>query len=240
MEDSLNVTKAFQEHHRQVRLNLAKAFGYSEDNLEKSHEPTYTEEQLDIIKGLQSENPFERQAAQDALEKSEMNEIEKSDIMSAISCDENFKIKKSGKEIKEQIKNVILPNKQAELAAKKSEADELLSECGDAPTSDCCCYDYGMEIDCGYKSYRWDETYIKEDNDSVCESLSYEHQQDKPKCNYPKTKDEADARCKYNRTVDIICRIMVDIKACGILVKNMKDNDEIKMTPRQVAVFKMD
>lgn len=238
--ENLDVTKAFQEHHRQVRLNLAKAFSYSDDNLEKSQESTYTEEQLYIIKGLKSENPFERAAAQDALEKSDMSDIEKSDIMDVISYDNEFRMKKSGKEIKEQIKSVILPAKHVDLETEKRKADELLATCGDAPThkGGWC---RGFDIDYGYNIYDWDETRVKEDcHGDICTSLSFEHQNSKPKINYPKTEDEACARCDYNRSVDIICRILIDIKACEILMKNLKDDDEIKMTPRQITAFKMD
>lgn len=236
--DNLNVTEMFQHHHNVVRENLAKAFG---NDFSKGENPSYTEEQMDIIKGLSSDNPFERAAAQDALEKSDMTDIEKSDIMEAISYDSEFRMKKSGKEIKEQINSVLLPAKNAALEAEKKKADELLSECGDAPTCDNDGWYYGIELDCGYKRYKWDETYMKEDSHGdICDSLSVEHQESKPKINYPKTEDEAAARCGYNRSVDIICRIMVDIKACEILLKNLKDDTDVKMTPRQLVIFKMD
>lgn len=238
MENNLDVAAMFQKHHNVVRENLAKVFG---SDLSKGEEPTYTEEQLNIIKGLSSDNPFERAAAQDALEKSDMTDIEKSDIMEAISYDSEFRMKKTGKEIKEQINAVLLPAKNAALEAEKKKADDLLAECGAAPTCDKDGWYYGLDIDCGYKRYAWDETYMKEDcHGDICDSLSLEHQESKPKKNYPKTEDEAAARCDYNRSVDIICRILIDVKACDILLKNLKDNDEIKMTPRQLAVFKMD
>lgn len=237
MENNLDVAAMFSKHHDLVRENLAKAFG---SDLNKSEEPAYTEEQLNIIKGLSSDNPFERIAAQDALEKSDMTDIEKSDIMEAISYDNEFRIKKTGKEIKEQINSVLLPAKNAALEAEKRKADDLLADCGDAPTYDRESWYYGIDVDCGYKRYAWDETYIKEDcHGDICDSLSFEHQESKPKKNYPKTKDEAAARNDYNRSVDIICRILIDIKACDILLKNLKDNDEIKMTARQLVLFGM-
>ena len=95
-------------------------------------------------------------------------------------------------------------------------------------------------LNVGYKRYDWEETRMKCIDDSVCDSLSYEHQEDRPKCNCPKTKDEAEARCRYNDYVQAICEIMVDIKACEILKKNLKDDDSIRLTPRQVVTFKFD
>ena len=53
MED---VTRAFQRMREQQRMNIAKSFGYEDDTLGKVKE--------EIIKGLQSENPFERELAE--------------------------------------------------------------------------------------------------------------------------------------------------------------------------------
>ena len=38
----------------------------------------------------------------------------------------------------------------------------------------------------------------------------------------------------------VLCEILVDIKTCNILLKNLKDDAEIKMTPRQIIVFGFD
>lgn len=177
--------------------------------------------------GVESENPFEIAAA----------DIEKSDIMDVISYSESFKFNKTGKEIIDKVKNFVLPKKNAELEAKKVEADRLLADCGDAPTAPVCDWWLnGFDIDCGYKRYEWHET-CKESRAEVYDSLSFEHQAEQPKVNCPKTEDEAKARCEYNKMVEIICRIIVDVKACQILINNLKENESIKMTARQLCVF---
>ena len=234
MED---VTATFKRMRDQQRLNIAKSFVVqTEDVLRKE----FTEEQQEIIKGFQSsDNPFEVEEAKQQLEK--LDDIQKSDIMEAIGYSEEFKIKKTGKEIKDQIDTVLLPAKQAALQSAQSRATAELSNCGDAPTDDVCrWWCNGFDLNVGYKRYNWEETRMKCVDDSVCDSLSYEHQEDRPKCNCPKTKDEAEARCRYNDAVQAICEIMVDIKACEILKKNLKDDDSIRLTPRQVVTFKFD
>lgn len=238
-----NVTEVFKKMHRQHRMNVLKSFGFETDRIQKgSNSREFTEEQKDIIKGLSSDNPFEKAVAQEMLEKSEMSDIEKSDIFEAVSYSDDFKAKKSGKEIKEQISKILIPKKTAALEVAKAEADELLKTCGDAPTSNCCRWWLrDMDIDCGYKVYSWEETRQECcDKNCISNSLSYEHQEDKPKVNYPKTEDEEVARCQYNNKVQAICEILVDIKTCNILLKNLKDDAEIKMTPRQIIVFGFD
>ena len=67
-------------------------------------------------------------------ETSEEDSTEKSDIMYAFSGGD-IKISKTGKQIKEQVDNVILPELNAALAVKENEATEKLKECGQAPTA---------------------------------------------------------------------------------------------------------
>lgn len=238
-----NVTDAFKRMRDQQRINIARSFGVQTDDVAITkgdmEGKEFTDEQMDIIKGFQSSNPFEVEEAKQAME--ELSEIEKSDIMEAIGYSEEFKIKKTGKEIKEQIDSVLLPAKQAALQVAESKAAAELANCGDAPTGDVgrwwC---GGFELGVTYKRYDWEETRMRCSDDCVYDSLSYQHQEDAPKCNCPKTKDEAAARCRYNECIQTICEIMVDIKACEILKKNLKDDDTIKMTPRQIVTFKFD
>ena len=230
MEEN-NVTKAFQRMREQQRMNIAKSFGCEDDTLGELKE--------EIIKGLQSENPFEREFAEQRLDKAGFSDIEKSDIMDAITyggCSTNFHIKKTGKEIKEQIKSVILPDKQAKLATMKAEADRLLGCCGTAPTHDVCkwwCNDIPM--DCGYKIYNWEELKMPcNDDNYVCDTLNWEK---KTTPNVPTTEEERKSRNDYNETVEKICRILVDVKACEILQKNLTDDTTIELTPKQILVF---
>lgn len=236
-----NVTATFQKMRTQQRINIVKSFGYSEQDIMQKGGTGHplNEHQEEIIKGLQSDNPFEVQAASQEL--NELSEIQKSDIMEAIGYSEDFKIKKTGKEIKEQITTVLMPAKTAQLNDVTTKLNALIQVCGAAPTKDVCRYwCAGFELDIPYKRYDWEETRMRCNDDCVYDSLSFEHQEDLPKINCPQTDAEADARQKYNELVQAVCEIMVDIKACEILQKNLKDGDTIKLTPRQVVTFKFD
>ena len=63
-----------------------------------------------------------------------VDDIEKSDVMNAIQYSGNIQITKTGKEIKESVQNILLPELNAQLEEKKTAADSLLEDCGDAPT----------------------------------------------------------------------------------------------------------
>lgn len=238
-----NVTTVFQQIRNQQRINIVKSFGVSASDEIQKGDTEFSPEQKKIIKALSSDNPFEQEYGRSLLEKSEMSEIEKSDIMDAISYgggNSNFGIKKTGKEIKEQIKNTILPTKQAELATKKFEADKLLAECGTAPTKDICrWWTNNIKMEVGYKTYNWEECRMKTQGDYVCDTISWE-QDESPKCNCCETEEQCKARREYNEVVEIICRILVDIKACEILTKNLGDEDSITLTPQQLVVFQFD
>lgn len=234
---SNDVTAAFFAMRTKQRTNLMKAFGESEATqtvVEKS-------ENDDLFKALRSNNPFDREAAEEQLMKSNtLNEIEKSDIMEAISYSSEFGFEKTGKEIKENINSKILPKKRAAYEAKKGEIDKLLADCGDAPTKDICGWcKRGMDFELGYKSYDWSETYYHtadDYHDCVCDAVPITGGKEVKK-NLPCSAEQAETRQKYNRAVDILCDIMVDIKTCELLVNNIGDSQKIKLTPRQAIVF---
>lgn len=164
-------------------------------------------------------------------------EVEKSDIMYALSGMDGIKVSKTGKEIKEQVESVVLPELNTALATKKAAADEKLKECGQAPTKDVYPYWTGdIKMDVGYKIYQWEETYIPENPNRLMPSLSAEDSKAK-KGNIPEDAAQATARREYNELVNAICNIMVDIKACEIL-KNLKDGTEYELTPRQILTLK--
>lgn len=240
-----NITSAFQRIQNQRRINIAKSFGFSADDIQKGKEEAeLSPKQQEIIKSLSSDNPFEVEYGKELLEKSDLSDIEKSDIMEAISCGNgnqtSFGIKKTGKEIKEQIKNVILPTKQAELATKKAEADKLLAECGNAPTKNARpWFTDGIKIDVGYKIYDWEECRFK-CKDDTCIYNNVDWEGEKLQCNCPETEGQCKARNDYNQVVEIICRILVDIKACEILNKNLTDEQNVILTPHQVLAFQFD
>ena len=165
-------------------------------------------------------------------------EIEKSDIMYALSGCDAIKVSKTGKEIKEQVESVILPQLQADLATWNEKADNLLKDCGAAPTKkvpEWWTGDVKMNID--RKFYEWDETRILDNSRQILmPTLSVEDSQRK-KYNTPENEAQAQARCDYNDVVRMICNIKVDIKACEIL-KNLKDNTDYELSPRQMLALK--
>ena len=164
-------------------------------------------------------------------------ETEKSDIMYAINDKGDIKVSKSGKEIKEQVDNVVLPELNANLAVKEAEAMEKLKNCGQAPTKDPDDWWTGdVKMGVGYKVYSWDEQEFCQNNNRVYPTLSASDEQEK-KGNCPTSAAEAKARQEYNDIVRSICNIKVDIKACEIL-KNLQDNHQYELTPRQVIALK--
>lgn len=167
-------------------------------------------------------------------------EFEKSDIMSALSYENPFMIQKTGKEIKEQCQNVILPELNSTLATKKSEADNLLKECGIAPTKDP--YEYwcgGIKMDTGYKIYDWDETYFPtNESGKMMESLSATNaEENRQRMNIPASQEQANKRREYNDVVHYICEVMCDIKACEILA-TIPDDKKYDLSPKQILALK--
>lgn len=163
-------------------------------------------------------------------------ETEKSDILYALG-NGNIEITKSGKEIKEQVESVVLPELNSNLAVKEAQAAEKLGECGVAPTRDPDPYWTGdVKMDIGHKIYEWREMDFCKPESRVYDSLSASDEAEK-KGNCPTSEAEAKARREYNDIVHAICNICVDIKACEVL-KELKDNTQYKLTPRQVITLK--
>lgn len=179
---------------------------------------------------VSEENPFDK-AAEEA-------DVEKSDVMDALSYHGDIKVSKTGKEIKDQVDTVLLPAMTADLAVKEAEADKKLKDCGTAPTKDPDkWWTDGIKMDCGYKIYDWEETYVpNNDGGKMMSSLSASDAEDK-KGNVPENQEQATCRREYNDIVRAICNIKVDIKACEIL-KTLADNKEFELSPRQVLALR--
>lgn len=180
---------------------------------------------------VSEENPFDK-AAEEA-------DVEKSDVMDALSYQGDIKVSKTGKEIKDQVDTVLLPAMTADLAVKEAEADKKLKDCGTAPTKDPDkWWTDGIKMDCGYKIYDWDETYVPSNDGGgkMMSSLSAEDANDK-KGNVPENQEQANCRREYNDIVRAICNIKVDIKACEIL-KTLKDEKTFELSPRQVLALR--
>ena len=163
---------------------------------------------------------------------------EKSDIAEALSQGD-IKIKKTGKEIKNQITNIVMPDLSAKLAEKEVKAADLLKECGNAPTNDVCSWwTDGIKMDCGYKVYEWNETYFEESHDQrFMPTFTAADEADK-KGNKPVDKVQAEARQRYNETVREICNIKVDIKTCEVMTSNLADGTAYELSAKQAIVLR--
>lgn len=82
------------------------------------------------------QNAKEVTVDENGIQKADDGEVEKSDIMNALSYQGEIKVSKTGKEIKQQVDDVLLPDLNAKLAVKEEEATKKLADCGDAPTRD--------------------------------------------------------------------------------------------------------
>ena len=83
-------------------------------------------------------NPFE---ISEEIVSTEIKEIKKSDIFDAICRDsEAIRIKKTAKQIKDQVNNVLIPANQVKLEEIQNSILNLLLECGNPPTKDIYCY----------------------------------------------------------------------------------------------------
>lgn len=177
---------------------------------------------------------IEKEKGEDA----EEEDVKKSDIASALGSG-TIKIKKSGKEIKEQISNIIMPELNAKLAAKETEAANLLKECGNAPTEEvpCWCTDE-IKMDCGYKYYNWRESYFEENRDQRLMPTFTAEDEAAKKGNRPADKAQAEARQRYNDTVRAICNIKVDIKTCEVMTSNLAEGTTYELSARQAIVLR--
>lgn len=196
-----------------------------------------TEEAEEKEEEGQEESEGENEKEEEEVDE-EDDETEKAHIMEALSYGNDIKVSKTGKEIKAQVKDILIPKLNAELEEWKGKADSLLESCGKAPVKTPAPYWTGdTEIEVPYKIYDWNETYIpREERGSISyETLSAEDAAAK-KGNVPENADQAKARNDYNEAVRMVCNVLVDLKACDILLA-LKDGKEYELTPRQVLTL---
>lgn len=209
-----------------------------EGEIKKAQEVDEQEKDIELfLKACgDSEEDIEKEKGEDAEE--EEKDVKKSDIASALSSGD-IKIKKSGKEIKEQISNVIMPELTAKLSAKETEATNLLKECGNAPTEEVpCWWTDDIKMDCGYKYYNWRETYYEENRDQRFMPTFTAEDEAAKKGNKPVDRAQAEAREKYNDAVRAICHIKVDIKTCEVMTKNLTEGTNYELSARQAIVLR--
>ena len=235
------IQKAIQAAQAERRLHIAGCFSNAADlkespedihKAEYGNEEETAEETEEVSKAEETETEETAEGAEDG----EEEETEKSDIMYALG-NGNIKVTKTGKEIKDQVDSVLLPELNANLATKEAEAFAKLGECGNAPTKDPDTWWTGdVKMDVGFKVYDWREREWCQNDGRMYPTLSASDEAEK-KGNCPTSAAEAKAREEYNELVRCICNIKVDIKACEIL-KTLKDNTQYELTPRQVITLK--
>lgn len=195
---------------------------------------------------MTAEKPSEKEAEEeedgqeeaDGKKEEQEEETEKAHIMDALGYGNDIKVTKSGKEIKAQVKDVLIPKLNAELEKYKGDADAKLALCGNAPTKTPAPWWTGeTEIDVPYKVYDWRETVVENAMDGRIsyDTLSAEDAATK-RGNVPENAEQAQARNEYNEAVRMVCNVLVDLKACDILL-SLQDGKEYELIPRQVLTL---
>lgn len=232
------IQKAIQAAQTERRLHIAGCFSNAADlkespeDIHKAEDGNEEETAEETSEEVNKAKETETEGAEDNAEE----ETEKSDIMYALG-NGNIKVTKTGKEIKDQVDSVLLPELNSALAVKEAEAITKLGECGNAPTKDPDTWWTGdVKMDVGFKVYDWREREWCQNDGRMYPTLSASDEAEK-KGNCPTSAAEAKAREEYNELVRCICNIKVDIKACEIL-KTLKDNTQYELTPRQVITLK--
>lgn len=192
-----------------------------------------------------NKNPFEKFDTN-----TQVQEIQKSEIFNALKHGSNpIMVKKTGKEIKNQINNVILPL----LIAKKDEVQKFLSDfLANAivlPTRPCWSRIKLDEMEFPYKQYTWEEINWSEksfgqifkgfgeiDECCTCSDSAEEEIPVSPYC--PQSKEESEARRKYNNFVEDFRDIIMDIKTANVLVNSIEDKAEYHLDIEQLCCLK--
>lgn len=186
-----------------------------------------------------ADNVFEKMAG--AIEKAEsgdsdvalQGEIEKSDIMNAISYDSNIKFGKLGKEIKAKLKADILPPLNAKLQVLTAEIESKLEDCGGAPTETVPpWWTSEIKMDFPFRIFSWQACDVCEGPKVAGSLIAGEEQEN------PVTPEMRKCRQEYNDKVREYANVATDIKACEILETNLSDNERYQLSPRQLTVFR--
>lgn len=186
-----------------------------------------------------ADNVFEKMAG--AIEKAEsgdsdvalQGEIEKSDIMNAISYDSNIKFGKLGKEIKAKLKADILPPLNAKLQVLTAEIESKLEDCGGAPTETVPpWWTAEIKMDFPFRIFSWQACDLCEGPKVAGSLIAGEEQEN------PVTPEMRKCRQEYNDKVREYANVATDIKACEILETNLSDNERYQLSPRQLTVFR--
>ena len=168
------------------------------------------------------------------------NELEKSDVMRALEYGNEIKVEKTGKDIRNQVQTVVIPFFQAQLAAQTTKLQTILEHCGVAPVHNVSEYWCdGVDIPVTYKRYDWDETRWRDpENQEVRLASSMDKTvEENSLVNMAQSAEQAKFRERYNETLRTVCGIMVDLRACDILMM-LDDNKKYTLTPKQLVTLK--
>ena len=199
------------------------------------------------------QNPFEQfEKTQQQLQQDEPKEIQKAEIFSALRNSNNpLHIKKTGKEIKEHIQNVILPMLADKKDALATSIATFLENASVLPQQKSWMGRILItEEEFPYKQYTWEEQnwcekafgsifkgFGEVECDECCEGTPVAQV---PSPYYPQSKEEAEARRQYNIWIEDYRDLIYDIKTANVLISNLKDEDEYWLTVEQLAALNFD
>lgn len=219
-----------------IRETILSARAERQEHMLKGFVPVGDETESDKVE--KGDNVFEKMA--NAIEKSCSNdakealqdEIEKSDIMNAISgYDSNIKFGKLGKEIKAKIKAEILPPLNAKLQVLPAEIESKLEECGGVPTESVPTWWTGdIKMELPFRIFSWQDRDCNP-GPQLAGTLVGEGKEN------PITPEMCRCREEYNEKVREYANVATDIKACEILETNLSDNERYQLSPRQLTMF---
>ena len=226
----------------QKSFSNAEEVAKDEDNVAKAEK----EDEL-FLKATELEKPEldsdkdkkgDNNEGDEEVEEAQQTDVEKSDIAEALSGHNGLKIKKTGKEIKDHLKEVVIPELTATLATKEALATQLLANCGDAPTKEPdCWWTDGIKMDCGYKVYDWHELECCNNDGRIMYATLSATDAAEKRGNCPENCEQAQSRRDYNEAVRAICNIKVDLKACEVM-DGLKDAEDYELNPRQIIALK--
>ena len=177
------------------------------------------------------ENPFEE------CKKEEIKEINKSDIFDAM-CEPIFEgslsVEKTGKQIKDQVLNIIVPKLKLNYEEIISKLNNLLTLTGKSPTMPI--RYYKIKLDLPYTQYHETTEEINGIFDTFANSDDIGTEESTPEIIFEKnpalTQEQAQARCSYNENLRILREIAVDIKTAQVLLQ-FEDSKVYKLNINQ-------
>lgn len=178
-----------------------------------------------------ADNVFEKMAESDNSEEALQGELQKADIMNAISYDSNIRFSKLGKEIKAKLKADVLPSLNAKLQVLSAEIESKLEDCGGVPTESVpAWWTSEIKMELPFRIFSWQDRDCSP-GPQLAGTLVGEEKEN------PVTPEMCRCREEYNDKVREYANVATDVKACEILETNLSDNERYQLSPRQLTVF---